>query len=75
MPCRRVGNAILCSRAKSAQCRYCGRDAPLLCDWKMPNGKTCDAPICHKCSVPQGENLDYCRHHVIADGPGKDSPR
>jgi hypothetical protein len=75
-PCRRVCNAIVCTRgaAKKKRC-YCGNEATLLCDWKPPRGKTCDAPICRKCSYPQGDNLDYCRHHVIADGPGKDSPR
>lgn len=65
MPCIFKGNMIICTRREFKRCRYCGRAANLLCDYKLPNGKTCDAPICPRCSVPIGAGLDYCRLHGI----------
>ena len=70
MPCYiRTQNGhtvIACARTshqKQAHCRYCGRPAPLLCDYPLPGGGTCDAPICHKCSVRVSSNTDYCTVH------------
>ena len=73
MPCNHIKlpngiTAIVCTRGSTKRCRYCGRQANLLCDWKLPNGKTCDAPICPRCSVPDGPDKDYCKIHVVHDG-------
>jgi hypothetical protein len=67
-PCRRVGNAIICTRERPRRCRYCGRSANLLCDFPLPGGKTCDAPICPSCSFPIGPNADYCKVHPKPEG-------
>ncbi|GGB21205.1 hypothetical protein GCM10011380_08540 [Sphingomonas metalli] len=61
------GRAIVCSSHKRQRCK-CGRDAFLLCDWKVP-GKTsgtCDAPICHACAFSPATGKDLCREHKAA---------
>ncbi len=75
MPCDFVklpggGTAIVCSRGHavrrfSQKCAYCQNESSLLCDFKVGEGKTCDKPICKRCSVHVGENLDHCRIHSI----------
>jgi hypothetical protein len=31
-------------------CAFCNMRADLLCDGKMPDGKTCDKPVCRRCA-------------------------
>lgn len=31
-------------------CQFCGQPSALLCDGKMPDGKTCDKPVCRLCA-------------------------
>lgn len=70
MPCDRVrlpggGTAIVCSSRKRKRCE-CGRPATLLCDWKIGDGKTCDAPICTICAEHVGPDKHLCRKHSEA---------
>lgn len=51
MPCThlKIGgmSAIVCAgRGKRRQCATCKGPAKYLCDWKLENGKTCDAAMC-----------------------------
>lgn len=69
MPCNTVKlpggmTAIVCSRPARGSYCTCGRRAPLVCDWPVPekNSGTCDKPICPRCSRKQGER-DYCLTH------------
>jgi hypothetical protein len=70
VPCKYVklpdgSFAIVCSRDKRHKCAYCNDDAPLLCDFKVGEGKTCDKPICKVCSVSVAHGIDHCRIHAI----------
>lgn len=38
------------TKYRAGQCVGCGGFAPLLCDYEMGDGKTCDAPICGSCA-------------------------
>jgi hypothetical protein len=55
---------ILCSR-RSRTCKFChNRAVSKLCDFPVgPNGKTCDAPMCDRCSTPAAREVDYCPNH------------
>ncbi len=73
MPCVPVrwfngheANGFVCTRSRYRPkvCDLCGVLADALCDWPMGNGKTCDAPLCAKHRVRQGENVDYCPRHA-----------
>lgn len=60
-----AGRAIVCGTRLRERCR-CGRDATLLCDWKVP-GKpsgTCDKPICTACTTSPATDKDLCRDHA-----------
>jgi hypothetical protein len=57
--------AIICSSRRHPRCA-CGRRAPLLCDWKMPAGGTCDAPICRPCATAPAPDKDLCPTHARA---------
>lgn len=59
--------AIVCGRSRRKRCK-CGRPADLLCDWRgVPAGKrTCDAPICSRCSTSPAPGKDLCPAHAIA---------
>jgi hypothetical protein len=50
-----MGVAFVCGRLgrqKRERCSVCGRaSAARLCDGDVGDGKTCDAPLCVKCSV------------------------
>lgn len=52
---------VACSRGSRATCKWCGREADLLCDHSV-NDKTCDAPVCSRCATHVGA-LDYCPPH------------
>lgn len=65
-PCIHKGNVIVCTRGgKYQKCSYCSNDAPLLCDFKVGGGKTCDKPICKRCAVSIAPGVDHCRIHAI----------
>jgi hypothetical protein len=69
MPCKVVkhsdgSSSIVCSRIKRNSCAHCGAFAPLLCDFILPHGKTCDLPICHSCSIHVVPGKDYCLIHT-----------
>jgi hypothetical protein len=55
---------IRTAKQRTPRCKFCGGPgATLLCDFRLPNGKTCDAKMCHGCSMPVGPDLDYCIDH------------
>lgn len=59
------GGAIICSRGprpKQKRCA-CGAVATLLCDADVGAGKTCDKPLCARCTFSPGPELDYCPDH------------
>lgn len=62
------GSAIVCGGRRSQRCR-CGRTATLLCDWKLagdPHGRTCDAPLCDRCTTSPAPEKDLCPKHAAA---------
>lgn len=67
--CQRIqtptGAAIVCGGHARRRCK-CGRDAILLCDWKVPGKKsgTCDAPVCTACTTSPAPDKDLCRAHA-----------
>jgi hypothetical protein len=65
MPCERRDNMVICSRGKRkpVKCHFCNSDSTLLCDWHMPNGKTCDKPLCRRHARFAGKDIDYCKDH------------
>lgn len=58
--------AIVCTSEKRKRCIKCGSRADLLCDWKTPGGrrKTCDAPICGRCTTSPAPDKDLCPEHA-----------
>lgn len=52
------------SFAGEKHCVVCGDFAERLCDFKLPDGKTCDAPICKAHATRVGRNLDMCPQHA-----------
>lgn len=61
------GVAIACgSRPRVKKCVACQRPGLLLCDWKMPGGKTCDRPICADHADHVAEDKDLCPAHQQA---------
>ncbi len=79
MPCNDVklpngGYAIVCTRGKRPIiCAVCKRRGSKLCDFPLTgakSGKTCDRPLCDRCAVSGGKEIDYCPTHaaMLADG-------
>lgn len=74
MPCDRYdfGNgvtAIVCrrgQRTKRCSSPGCVSAAPLLCDYPLANGKTCDKPVCkaHSETDKTKPDTDYCAPHA-----------
>jgi hypothetical protein len=60
--------AVVCGpRQRRKPCVGCGASAPLLlCDWKLPGGLTCDAPICMDCTISPAPGKDLCPIHAKA---------
>ena len=57
--------AIICGgHAKTKYCA-CGREADLLCDWKVKAKKsgTCDAPVCKQHALQVGPDKHLCQEH------------
>ncbi len=62
---------IACTRGrgrKATKCSYCNNPGNLLCDYPIGDGRTCDKPICPKCSVRVASNTDYCLVHGAREG-------
>lgn len=66
---------IMCSRGGRRRCSACKRTwATLECDFPTPARKsgTCDKPLCRRCAISKGDNLDFCPHHPEGGLPGPD---
>ena len=65
-------HAIVCSSGgrgyRPHRCSECGRalSATLQCDWKVGEGKTCDAWLCKLCALEVGPDKHLCRAHQVA---------
>lgn len=58
------GGGFICSSFPGEKhCVDCGAMSTRLCDFKLSNGKTCDAPMCDAHSHRVGANTDFCRLH------------
>jgi len=58
------GTAIVCgSFPQEKHCVVCGTFATRLCDFKLPSGKTCDAPMCDDHTHRMGPSTDFCPLH------------
>jgi len=56
---------IVCNRGR-LRCRWCSQLSTQLCDFVMPNGTTCDAPMCKGHAIKRGTNVDFCPDHAEA---------
>lgn len=59
---------FICTRGMPARslahdCIFCGAPATKLCDHKMPNGKTCNAPVCDSHDHHVHPDQDFCPPH------------
>ncbi len=45
-------------------CAVCGWISERLCDWKMPNGRDCDRPLCAWCTMSPAPRKDLCPEHA-----------
>jgi hypothetical protein len=71
MPCEKYhtgggGTVIICTGrgAKRKPNCACGYTGTRLCDWKIGGGKTCDTPICPRCTFEPAEDKDLCPKHA-----------
>lgn len=69
MTCRHVKvgeiSAIVCGpMPRPKKCRAHGVTAAYLCDWKLPGGGTCDAPLCGLCTTQPADGKDLCPEHA-----------
>jgi hypothetical protein len=58
--------AIVCRRGRRAKpCCSCGRASSLLCDFPLTyeKNKTCDRPLCVRCTWRPEAGVDYCPAH------------
>ncbi len=61
------GTTIVCgSFPKEKHCVVCGTFATRLCDYRKPDGSTCDAPMCDEHTLRVGANKDFCPLHRSA---------
>lgn len=65
MTCEWVGNAIVCTRGrkKAPACSSCRSPSRFQCDWKMPQGGTCDAYLCADHAAEVGPDRHLCPEH------------
>ena len=62
-----MGGMIICKVSRPSgpkKCFYCSGIGSQLCDFKLPDGKTCDRPCCLKHSTHVGLNRDFCKDHA-----------
>ncbi len=68
MPCDKYhtanGTMFICGRGPRKQRCACGYTATRLCDWKVGGGRTCDKPLCVKCTHEPAEDKDLCPTHA-----------
>lgn len=69
MPCEKYhtgggGTVIICGRGKRKPVCRCGYTATRLCDWKLGGGRTCDKPMCPKCTHEPAPGKDLCPKHA-----------
>lgn len=60
---------IVCTRGRGKRCVNCGAATDRVCDWKLTGpkaGKTCDRPVCAKCSTRPAADKDLCPAHARA---------
>lgn len=59
------GHAIVCGSKSFATKRCsCGQPATKLCDGKLDGSrKTCDQPLCDRCTTSPAPDKDYCPRH------------
>lgn len=61
------GASFVCTRGRSlgpCQVKGCKRRQVSLCDWKVGEGKTCDAALCGEHARRVGKNKDLCPQHA-----------
>lgn len=51
-------------RSVPRPCCACGWISERLCDWKLPSGRDCDAPLCEYCTTSPAKGKDICPVHV-----------
>ena len=44
---------------------FCLAVSGYLCDWKLPNGQTCDRTLCDAHAHSAGKNVHYCPDHRV----------
>lgn len=74
MPCTPTqlpdaGMAIVCTRGRRSLRKYrcfCNLAGGFQCDWKVGDGKTCDAYLCPDHATAVGDNKHLCPTHVEA---------
>jgi len=79
MPCAKLpwgdGSMIVCgSKVRPGpKCwvSHCPTPAIKDCDWPLPDGKTCDRPICNDHADHVGEDKDWCPAHSIEAAKAK----
>ena len=54
------------SRYTPGCCKCRTSPARLLCDWKLPSGRTCSKPICERCTTKPAPEKDLCPEHAKA---------
>jgi hypothetical protein len=60
-------NAIVCgSGARIRSCVKCAEPAERLCDWKTGRDRTCDLPMCARCTSSPAPGKDLCPKHAAA---------
>lgn len=55
---------IICGKKRIKACVKCGTIAPLLCDYPVVKGVTCDVPICEACALEIGPDRHLCPAHA-----------
>lgn len=70
MPCQHIdlGNGVTAmvrtAAPKRRRCSICHSLCfARLCDYKLPNGKTCDAALCARHAHHVAPDFDYCPKH------------
>lgn len=56
---------FICTREREKRCG-CGNRGVFLCDWKIGDGKTCDAPLCGRCALSPEAEKHLCKAHAQA---------
>jgi hypothetical protein len=55
---------MMCGARRVARaCGWCNKRHTKLCDQKLPEGRTCDAPMCADHAFGVGKNEDLCPQH------------